>query len=116
MAAVAPCVDDRVGVAVAELSTGSFTIVECRPDELETCSPDSVPTSFCVRSRTISRGDPTARDLAESVGRRRDAKSGLMFGTEEGDRTLREHYRVANLEAFGLIADDPVTRLRALLR
>ncbi|MEE2972323.1 MAG: DNA mismatch repair protein MutS, partial [Planctomycetota bacterium] len=118
VAAVAPFVDDRVGVAVAELSTGSFTICECRPDELADVLARFGPNELlCPESQDLPEAIRLPDDLAEAVDAAETRRAAWMFGAEEGDRTLREHYRVADLEAFGLIPDEPVTAAAgALLR
>ena len=118
VAAVAPFPDDRVAVAVAELSTGSFTVAECRPDGIADLLARFAPSELLVpESIDLEESIRLPEDLANSIGAVETRRAGWLFTAEEGDRTLREHYRVANLEAFGLVADDPATAAAgALLR
>ena len=118
VAAVAPFADDRVAIAVAELSTGSFTVAESDhgglADLLARYAPDEVVVPDPI---DLDEAATLPDHLVESIGAAETRRPGWLFTADEGDRTLREHYGVANLEAFGLVADEPATAAAgALLR
>ena len=117
-ARVAPFADDRVAIAVAELSTGSFTVAESDhgglADLLARYAPDEVVVPDPI---DLDEAATLPDHLVESIGAAETRRPGWLFTADEGDRTLREHYGVANLEAFGLVADEPATAAAgALLR
>ena len=116
VAAVAPFADDRVAIAVAELSTGSFTVAECDhagvTDLLARYAPDEVVVPDPI---DLDESIALPESLADSIGAAETRRPGWLFTAEEGDRTLRDHYRVTSLEAFGLVADEPATAAAGVL-
>ncbi len=118
VAAVAPFADDRCAVAVAELSTGSFTVAECDRANVADVLARFGPSELLIPDPIdLDESIALPDGLADSIGAAETRRAGWLFTSEEGDRTLREHFRVASLEAFGLSTDDPATAAAgALLR
>ena len=101
---------DTAGLATAELSTGTFTVSECRREDL----PD-----------TIARLGPAEllldeeHDLDTSIltSIPTSLRPGWMFRREDAENLLRTHFAVASLEGFGFEANDPTSPAAgALLR
>lgn len=118
VAAVAPFPDERCAVAVAELSTGSFTIAECDRSGLADLLARFGPSELLVPdSIDLDESIALPDELADSIGAAETRRPGWLFTSDEGERTLREHFRVASLEAFGLAPADPASAAAgALLR
>ncbi|MCH2162053.1 MAG: DNA mismatch repair protein MutS, partial [Phycisphaerales bacterium] len=111
IAAVAPAQRGRntvMGVAVAELSTGSFTVQECDPLDLPDVLARIAPAEL-LTPEDDSEDDPAVPSaLAEQIGAAITRRPGWNFRLEDAEELLRTHYGVASLEGFGLAPDDPV--------
>lgn len=108
---------DRAAIALVELSTGSFTLVDTErrrlSDELARLAPSEV-----ILPAEESLESP---DAAESFRVPEHAsvahRSPATFRAREAAETLRRHYGVATLEGFGLELSGPATAAAgALLR
>jgi DNA mismatch repair protein MutS len=98
--------DARVGVAVAELSTGAFTILDCRADEL----PDELarrrPAELLYAEAGMDAPPRVARVL-EPLGLSGTPRPGWHFRASDALEALLEQYGVTTLAGFGLSDDDP---------
>ncbi len=94
--------DDPVGVAIVEVSTGAFLILD-RPqrdvaDEL--ARRDVHEVLYC----DVGAGDPPPRvtDLLERIGRPGTGRPAWHFRRDEALSVLREQFRVKTLAGFGI--------------
>ncbi|MFO0874651.1 MAG: DNA mismatch repair protein MutS [Phycisphaerales bacterium] len=91
-------------LALAEVSTGAFTLHRLPRgrvlDELVRLAPNEL---LCVE------GEPHAllRRFVSLHGAALTARPAWTFRTREAAEALREQFRVASLDGFGLAADDP---------
>ncbi|RPG19256.1 MAG: DNA mismatch repair protein MutS [Phycisphaera sp. TMED9] len=107
VAAVTPGPDDRMAIAIAELSTGAFTLQSCDRSDLADALARYAPSELLIPDPgDLSEADAIDPDLAEMIGAVVTHRPGWNFAIDEGERVLREHYRVASLEAFGLAPGD----------
>ena len=107
VAAVAPGPDDRMAIAIAELSTGAFTLQSCNRGELADALARYAPSELLIPDPgDLAEADAIDPDLAEMIGAVVTHRPAWNFAIDEGERVLREHYRVASLEAFGLAPGD----------
>ena len=107
VAAVAPGPDDRMAIAIAELSTGAFTLQSCDRGDLADALARYAPSELLIPDPgDLAEADAIDPDLAEMIGAVVTHRPAWNFAIDEGERVLREHYRVASLEAFGLAPGD----------
>jgi DNA mismatch repair protein MutS len=107
----------KAAIALAELSTGAFTLVEVASDrvvdELERLAPAEI-----VFAEETDGSRPAA--LEQLAGRRGTALSprpAWIFRERDANDLLKSHFGVASLEGFGLAPDSIVVRAAgALLR
>lgn len=102
----------RVGVAVVELSTGAFTVLDCRADqlvdELSRRSVNELLYSEPSPGAHANGKSPTrvARVLS-ALGLAGTPRPSWEFRREEALEALLQHYGVSSLSGFGLSHDDP---------
>ncbi len=116
----------RVAVAVVELSTGAFTLLDCRAaslvDELsrraarEVLYPEASVTAGGAGG-TPSAAPPRVKRALDALSLPGTARPPWHFRHAEALDALREHFAVASLAGFGLSDDDPaVGAAGAILR
>ena len=110
----------RLGLAIVELSTGAFTVLECAVESLgdelaargvhELIYPDAAaPAPGAV--------PPVIRHASESLGISCTARPAWQFRPREALETLLQNYGVATTAGFGLRDDEPcVAAAGAVLR
>jgi len=107
-AAVVP-LDTGAALAVAELSTGAFSVClvdsAALPGELARRSPRELLVSDAIDEHDRGRW----RRMAEASGAALSERPGWHFRAADAAELLRRHYGVARLEGFGLLDDDPRT-------
>jgi len=102
LGAVAFDSDEHAGIAIVELSTGTFSVYE---GTAEHCADELARAG--VRELLFAApasGDPPARvtQLAERVGAALTPRSGWQFRTDEAIEAIHEQYEVSTLDGFGL--------------
>jgi DNA mismatch repair protein MutS len=102
----------RVGAAVVELSTGAFTVFDCRAeqvaDELERRAAREV--LFAEPSPGASANGKTParmQHVLTALGLPGTARPSWQFRQEEALEALLKQFGVSSLAGFGLAADDP---------
>ncbi|MEO1128672.1 MAG: DNA mismatch repair protein MutS [Planctomycetota bacterium] len=98
--------DARVGVAIAELSTGAFTILDCRADELADELARRRPAELLYAEAGMDAPPRVARVL-EPLGLSGTPRPGWHFRASDALESLLEQYGVTTLAGFGLSDDDP---------
>ena len=110
VAAAAAFENDLSAIAIAELSTGSFTVATCRTDELPDLLARFGPSELLVpEPGDLPDSMQLPEGLAATIGASETRRAGWNFTAADGDRALCEHFGVASLEGFGLAPDDPVS-------
>lgn len=115
----------RVGVAVVELSTGRFVVLDCAAgglaDELARRQASELiyaePTH--VRNGALTSHDPPARvkRVVEALNIPGTPRPSWHFRRDEALEALKQHYGVSSLGGFGLDEQDPaVVAAGAILR
>ena len=84
---------ERLGIAVADLSTGELELRECAPEEIHEAIARFEPSELLV---SPDRG--ALPDGAWTITHR----EGWRFDTEFGEEVLRRQFSVASSEGFGL--------------
>ncbi len=105
IAAVAPTRRGRqtvMGIAVAELSTGAFTVQQCAPLDLPDVLSRIAPAELLTPEEETGEDPTVSLALAEQIGSAITRRPGWSFRPEDADELLRSHYGVASLESFGL--------------
>ncbi len=107
LAAVAFVDDETAACAIAELSTGELVLADGSPeavlDELAQRSVREVLYAETADGKTPAR----VRNLVEALGAHATARAAWHFRHAEAMEAVREQYRVAGVEGFGLAEDDP---------
>ena len=102
--------DDVAALAIAELSTGSFTVATCRIDELADLLARFGPSELLIpEPGDLPDSVRLPEGLAETIGASETIRAGWNFTAEDGDRTLCDHFGVTSLEGFGIAPLDPVS-------
>jgi len=103
--------DERCGIAIVELSTGAFEVLDADP---ETCADElaraGVGELLCAQT---SSGEihPRARTLVDRLGVSATPRPGWAFGRDEALEAIRELFGVSGVEGFGL--DNSMIGVRA---
>jgi len=99
--AAASWTDSRVGLAWVDLSTGKFELEEAPPESLADSLNRISPSEFLLPDQDEGEqgADLVRRHLAEGCQITR--RPPWEFSTEEGRRTLNEHFQTATLDGFG---------------
>ena len=107
--------DDRIDLAVVEISTGSFTIID-KPagavaDELARLGACEV-----VFDGDDERAQRIA-DAATAVGCALTPRPGWQFRAAEAQEAIRKQFNVSSVEGWGLAKDDPaIAAIGAVVR
>ncbi|MCA9311745.1 MAG: DNA mismatch repair protein MutS, partial [Phycisphaerales bacterium] len=99
---------NRVALAIVELSTGSFTVMETTGAGLvdELARRDVSELLYCEPSDgTVP---PRVKRVLQALGLPGTPRPNWHFRFEEAHEALLQHYRVASLTGFGMKDDDPV--------
>ncbi len=102
--------DARVGVAVVELSTGDFTIFDCRAGQLvDELARRSISELLYAEPSPGSNGRAPARleRVLASLALAGTPRPSWHFRGKEALEALLNHFGVASLAGFGLAHDDP---------
>jgi DNA mismatch repair protein MutS len=108
---------DRAGIAWVDLSTGRLQATLSPKaklaDEIERIGPAELLWSTSARD-----GEPViASELDRLLGKRVSLRDAWCFERESTSRTMREHFKVATLEGFGIEDGSPlVPALGALVQ
>jgi len=107
--------EERIDLAVVEVSTGSFTIID-KPagaiaDELARLGAcEVVYDGDDERARRIA-------DAATAVGCALTPRPGWQFRAAEAQEAIRKQFNVSSVEGWGLAADDPsIAAIGAIVR
>ncbi len=107
--------DDRIDIAVVEVSTGTFTIID-KPagavaDELARLGAcEVVYDGDDERARRIA-------DAATAVGCAITPRPGWQFRAAEAQEAIRKQFNVTSVEGWGLAQDDPaIAAIGAVVR
>ncbi len=102
--------DDLAAIAIAELSTGSFTVATCRPDELPDLLARFGPSELLIpEAEDLPESQRLPDQIAQAIGASETRRAGWNFDPADGDRMLRDHFGVSSLEGFGIAPEDPVS-------
>ncbi len=97
----------RVGAAIVELSTGAFTLFDCRAadvvDELVRRRVNEV--LFCANADGST--PPRVQRVLDLLRVPGTARASWHFRPGEAVEALTGHFKVATLAGFGLVGDDP---------
>lgn len=100
--------DGRVALAMVELSTGAFTVLECEAGRaVDELLRRNVNELLHVETGT-GQTAPRAQRMIEALGVSGTARPAWQFRPAEAMEALLGQYGVASLEGFGLSDDDPV--------
>ncbi len=96
----------RVALAIVELSTGSFTIMETTADGLldELARRDVSELLYCEPSSGVV--PPRVQRILSALNVPGTARPSWHFRPDEALEAILDHYRVASLSGFGLRDDD----------
>ena len=109
--------DAPAAVAVAELSTGEFTVEECPLALVDDVLARLGPSEVLLPEGDHEDADRPAARLARTLGCATLELPGWVFRAADACATLKEHFGVRTLESFDLAEDGPAaTAAGALLR
>lgn len=99
--------DQHAGIAIAELSTGAFTLFD---GDVEQCSDELARAGVreLIFASPIS-GDPPKRvtELARTINASPTPRPGWQFGQSEAIEAIEQQYRLGTLEGLGLDSGSP---------
>ncbi len=101
--------EGRLGLAWLDLASGAFQAMETREAELEADLARLAPAELLVAD-ALAETEALAPWLDARV-----PGAGPAFDSNQGARRLKEHFQVADLEAFGAFSRAEVAALGALL-
>ncbi len=102
-------------LALAELSTGDFTLVELPNAELEGELARRAPREVLIPEAIDDTLRRRLRSAADRCGAAVAERPGWQFRAEESSELLRRHYGVARLDAFGLAEAPALTAVAGAL-
>ncbi|MHC4959633.1 MAG: DNA mismatch repair protein MutS [Planctomycetota bacterium] len=97
----------RAGLAWAELSTGRFHVEDVPRDDALDAIARVGAAEVLLPSDVIEGDDDLATGIARVTGAPPREMAGWVLDPATASRTLKEHFKVATLEGFGLNAKDP---------
>jgi len=107
----------RASVALIELSTGVFTIVDVATDRLADELQRLAPAEVLYAEETDGSAPPALDALRLARGTALSPRPAWTFRSRDAADALTSHFRVATLEGYGLTPDEPATQAAgALLR
>ncbi len=107
----------RAAVAVAELSTGEFTVEECLAADLVDTLARIAPSELVVPEGDFEDPSRPAERARRELACAAHELPGWMFRGADAALLLKEHFGVRSLEAFDLAEDGPgAAAAGALLR
>ena len=102
--------DSVVAVAIAELSTGSFTVLDCEPGSLVDELARHGVHELLYAETADGVPPPRVARVLEGLGISGTARPGWQFREAESREAVTEQYGVSTVAGFGLAEDDPVLR------
>ncbi|MCC6580909.1 MAG: DNA mismatch repair protein MutS [Phycisphaeraceae bacterium] len=99
--------DDRVAVAWAELSTGSFHVAVFRKAEVGDELARVAPRELLYVESANGVTPPRIETLTAAIGAVPTSRPAWQFRLDEARETLCKQFEVATLGGFGLDGDDP---------
>jgi DNA mismatch repair protein MutS len=109
--------DSDAVLALAELSTGRFTLIDLPSSQLADELTRLAPSELLFAETADGVAPPRVARLRDTIGCALTARPGWTFRIADARDMLREHFEVATLAGFGLDDDDPaVGPAGALLR
>ncbi|MBM4113081.1 MAG: DNA mismatch repair protein MutS, partial [Phycisphaerae bacterium] len=99
----------RVAMALGELSTGEFTLLELDEQDLEAELARRAPREALVPDAIDDPLRRRWREMAQRCGASFAERPGWQFRAVDASELLRRHYGVARLDAFGLAEEPALT-------
>ncbi len=100
--------EGRVAVAVAELSTGRFVVLECAAGALVDELARRHVTELLFAQTADGKTPPRVKSVLEGLKLSGTPQPSWHFRAEESLEAVLAQYGVATLDGFGLRRDDPV--------
>ncbi len=100
--------DGRIAVAVAELSTGRFVVLECLAGALVDELARRQVSELLFAQTADGKTPPRVKSVLEGLGLAGTPQPSWHFRAEESLEAVLGQYGVATLDGFGLRRDDPV--------
>ena len=100
----------QLGVAVVELASGRFEVLDVQPDSVVDELVRLRPAELLVEDEPDAPALAWARDVEAHCGSSVTTWPALEFAPYQAAQTLRKHFGVATLEAFGLREGDSSLR------
>lgn len=100
--------DGRVAVAIAELSTGRFIVLESTAAALVDELARRQVTELLFAQTADGKTPPRVKSVLDSLGLAGTPQPSWHFRAEESLEAVLAQYGVATLDGFGLRRDDPV--------
>ncbi|MHC4449925.1 MAG: DNA mismatch repair protein MutS [Planctomycetota bacterium] len=92
----------RAGLAWAEVSTGRFFVEDVNRPQLLDAIARVGPAEVLVASAVLDDDETFIADLARQTGTVPQGVADWVFGEANATSSLKEHFKVATLEGFGL--------------
>lgn len=109
LAAAAAIFEGGIALALAELSTGEFTLRLLRNEEVAGELARRAPRELLVSDGIDEAQRAVWRERAAACGASLAERPGWHFRDADAAELLRRHYGVARLEGFGLTEQGPLT-------
>lgn len=93
--------DGVAGLAYADISTGTFLLEETPADRAADGMLQADPAECLVPESALDAGSPY-EPLLEAVDAARSTLPDWRFDRDEAERLLKEHFKVARLDGFGV--------------
>ena len=97
----------RAGLAWADLSTGRFLIEDVPREEVIDAIARVKPAEVLLPSDVIEADDALTAAIARVTGSAPQEIGGWVLDPATASRTLKQHFKVATLEGFGIKKRDP---------
>ena len=95
------CVDNTVSIAIVELSTGTFELLQCPIDRL-----GDLLERLGMSEIIVEEDDMQLSSIAKRFGVAQTPRPSWMFHLEEGNSQLEKQFNVTTVEGFGLTTHD----------
>ncbi len=99
--------EQRAGLAWVDVSTGQFKVAEVSVDEIEDQCARIEPAELLWSGELAQSEAPFVSILQSQFGRRLSERDPWRFETDSCLRILKEHFKVATLEGFGIEDGSP---------